>query len=126
MTTPPAPAFELTRLPPDEASGLDGCFELRLAGRVYADVTPQLRALLEEGLARGLRRLVVDARALEQIDSSGLNEFVQLLKRTRPQGGKVAFYGLNENVARVFEITKLSRVMPVTDGRPAALAGVAS
>lgn len=87
--------------------------ELVLTGRIYADVAPQLREQLLRAVEDGLKCLVVDARELVQIDSAGLNEFVQLLKRLRPNGGKIVFFGLNANVRRVFDITKLSTVMSV-------------
>ena len=60
-------------------------------------------------------------RVLEQIDSSGLNVFVHLLKRIRPDGGRIVFFGLNRNIKRVFEITKLGTVMKVVDSRDDAL-----
>ncbi len=104
------------------ARGAGKAHELRLRGRIYADVAPRLKAELDR--ADGLSRLLVDARELEQIDSSGLNVFVQLLKQVRPQGGRIAFFGLNPNVARVFDITKLARVMSVEETREGALAAL--
>lgn len=97
--------------------------ELVVAGRVYADQAPQLRAALE---AQQVKKLVVDASTLEQIDSSGLGAFVDLLKRIRPAGGRIAFYGLSPDIRRVFEITKLSTVMEVHDTRQAALESLAA
>jgi anti-anti-sigma factor len=113
------PPFELRRLGGDAAVA-----ELVLRGRVYADVAGTLRGELSRAADGGLRTLVVDARALEQIDSSGLNEFVQLLKRLRPLGGRIRFYGLSANIARVFDITKLVKVMDVVGTREAALEGM--
>ncbi|RMG12352.1 MAG: anti-sigma factor antagonist [Planctomycetota bacterium] len=102
-----------------------GTYELALTGRVYADLAPGLQEELLELVDRGLRNLVVDARELEQIDSSGLNVFVHLLKRLRPLGGKIVFFGLNENIRRVFRITKLETVMGVVEERNEALEGLA-
>lgn len=109
-----------------QAQPLDaGRYELQLSGRIYADAAPQLKDHLMGLAEQGLRGLLVDARALEQIDSSGLNVFVSLLKRIRPEGGKIAFFGLNENLQRVFEITKLATVMSVAAERAEALGGLA-
>lgn len=96
--------------------------ELVVTGRIYADQAPQLRSALE---AERVKRLVVDASSLEQIDSSGLGAFVDLLKRIRPEGGRIAFYGLSPDIKRVFEITKLRTVMEVHDSRQAALESLA-
>ena len=98
-----------------------GCYELVLQGRIYADLAPKLKNELLRLADGGMQQLVVDARGLEQIDSSGLNVFVTLLKQIRPQGGKITFFGLNENIARVFEITKLRTVMDVTGTRQEAV-----
>jgi anti-anti-sigma factor len=102
-----------THGPPTPPARGAATVELVLSGRIYADVAPQLREQLGRAVEDGLKCLVVDARELVQIDSAGLNEFVQLLKKLRPNGGKIAFFGLNANVRRVFDITKLSTVMSV-------------
>jgi anti-sigma B factor antagonist len=102
-----------------------GTYELVLKGRIYADVAPQLKGTLSGLADKGMKYLVVDASALEQIDSSGLNVFVHLLKRVRPDGGKVVFFGLNENIRRVFDITKLGTVMGVEEQRADALESLA-
>jgi anti-anti-sigma factor len=98
-----------------------GGFELALEGKVYADVAPQLRAVLTSAADRGLRSLVVDGSKLEQIDSAGLGVFVDLLKKVRPGGGKIVFYGLNGNIERVFAITNLWKVIQVVKTRQDAL-----
>jgi len=113
----------MARFEVEVLDAMRGVFELRLTGRVYADVAPQLREALED---ERLKLLAVDARDLEQIDSSGLGVFVDLLKRIRPRGGRILFYGLNANIARVFEITKLGRVMPVVADRDAAMESLKS
>jgi anti-anti-sigma factor len=101
-----------------------GSYELILKGRIYADVAPALKAELMALADKGLKYLVVGAEGLEQIDSSGLNVFVHLLKRVRPLGGKIVFYGLSDNIRRVFEITKLGTVMGVEEQRVDALGSI--
>lgn len=113
--------FEVRPLP-----GEPGWHELALEGKVYADVAPELRDALLGGHEQGLRRLVVDARRLEQIDSAGLGAFVELLKRLRPEGGRIVFYGLSPGIERVFEITKLRKVIDVVPERADALREVPS
>lgn len=95
-----------------------GRVEVVLSGRVYADVAPQLREELEQ---LEPKNVLVNARELDQIDSSGLGVFVDLLKRIRPDGGRIVFYGLNPDIQRVFEITKLVQVMGVQPDRDHAL-----
>lgn len=118
----PLATFERRPLPAS-ASGVGRC-ELALKGRVYADVCPQLRDELTRAVEGGVRELLVDCTHLEQIDSAGLNEFVQLLKRLRPMGGRIVFFGLSASIQRVFDITKLNRVMTVARTRDEALGGL--
>jgi anti-sigma B factor antagonist len=101
-------------------------YELVLSGKVYADFAPQLKDHVMALADKGVRRLLVDARGLEQIDSSGLNVFVHLLKAIRGEGGKIVFYGLNQNLQRVFEITKLGTVMTVAGDRVEALGSLSA
>ena len=108
--------------PLDQAAGH---YELTLKGRVYADSAPTLKAEVMELADGGLKQLIVDATDLEQIDSSGLNVFVHLLKRIRPEGGGIVFFGLNANLARVFDITKLGKVMGIKTTRDEALESIA-
>lgn len=105
-------------------SGRPEITELKLQGRIYADTAPRLTALLDQAHQDGLRHLIVDANGLEQIDSSGLNAFIDLLKRLRPEKGQIVFFGLNDNILKVFEITKLKKVMGIEGSRDDALGRV--
>lgn len=106
---------------PQPLEGVSDGYVLPLSGRVYADRAPALREALDQV---GPLALVVDASDLEQIDSSGLGVFIDLLKQIRQRGGKIAWYGLNPDVVRVFKITRLDSVMPVFAERAEAVAQV--
>lgn len=108
---------------PQPLDGVADGYLLPLSGRVYADRAPALREALDKV---GPLALVVDASDLEQIDSSGLGVFIDLLKQIRDRGGKIAWYGLNPDVIRVFKITRLDSVMPVFEKRDQALAQVSN
>ena len=84
---------------PKPLDGVLGGYLLPLSGRVYADRAAALREAIEQV---GPTALVVDASELEQIDSSGLGVFIDLLKGMRERGGKIAWFGLNPDVVRVF------------------------
>lgn len=121
----PLATFERRPLAASPA-GVGRC-EVALKGRVYADVSPQLRDELTRAVDAGARELVIDCSHLEQIDSAGLNEFVQLLKKLRALGGgTIVFFGLSTSIQRVFDITKLNRVMTVARTRDEALGGLSS
>jgi anti-sigma B factor antagonist len=102
-------------------NGSPGHYEMTLVGRIYADLAPALRSELDK---EDLTALLVNAERLEQIDSSGLGVFVDVLKRIRPDGGRIVFFGLNDNIQRVFEITKLGKVIGVEVTREDAVRSV--
>jgi anti-anti-sigma factor len=93
--------------------------EVALAGRVYADAAPALRASLDEATGRSAM-LVIDAVALEHIDGVALQVFVDVLKVLRPRGGRLVFFGLSPIVARTFAITGLDRLVTIVASRAEA------
>lgn len=72
--------------------------------------------MLWERLAEAIpdtKRLVLDLRDAEFIDSSGLSIFVRALKRLRHGGGDLILRSPRPNARKVFNITGLDRVMTI-------------
>lgn len=80
---------------------------------------------LEQALADGYSRLVVDCAGLEFCDSTGLNVLLGARLKAAAAGGGVHLAGMQPVVARVFEITGAGAVFTVHDDLDAALAHVA-
>jgi anti-anti-sigma factor len=95
--------------------------EVVLAGRLHADAAPTLRAALDEAVSRA-RVVVLDASDMESIDASALQTIVDVVKRVRPQGGKVVLFGVRPTVARLLELTSVDRLVAVRATREEALA----
>ena len=81
-----------------------------------------LREPLDECLAKGLSRLVIDCSRLEFCDSTGLNVLLGARLKAEAAGGGVHLAGMLPVVARVFEITGAEAVFAVHDSVTAALA----
>ncbi|MFC7309931.1 STAS domain-containing protein [Streptomyces monticola] len=81
-----------------------------------------LREPLEDCLAQGLARLVVDCSRLEFCDSTGLNVLLGARLKAEAAGGGVHLAGMQPVVARVFEITGAEAVFTVHPSLEAALA----
>ncbi|WP_267246367.1 STAS domain-containing protein [Streptomyces sp. PR69] len=81
-----------------------------------------LRAPLEEALAKGRTRLVIDCSRLEFCDSTGLNVLLGARLKADAAGGGVHLAGMQPVVARVFEITGAGAVFTVHDSLESALA----
>ncbi|MFQ5595365.1 MAG: STAS domain-containing protein [Anaerolineae bacterium] len=93
-----------------------------VAGDVDAATAPELREKFDELLAEGQQNFVIDLSGVGFMDSSGLAALVQLFKRVRIGHGDVRLCGLQPEVQRVFELTRLDRVFDLFPDRSQALA----
>ncbi|MEU9334901.1 STAS domain-containing protein [Streptomyces sp. NPDC048290] len=91
------------------------------AGELDHHTADLLREPLEECLAQGLTRLVVDCTRLDFCDSTGLNVLLGARLKAEAAGGEVHLAGMQPVVARVFEITGVEAVFTLHDSVEAAL-----
>ena len=90
--------------------------------RVDAAAAPGLKAKVIERIEQGARRLVLDLKEVEFMDSTGLGTLLSLLKRV-PQGGSLALCGCGASVLELLKLTRLDRVFQIyPDSGAAALA----
>jgi anti-anti-sigma factor len=66
-----------------------------------------------EFIANGKNYIALDFTKLEYIDSSGLGTVVSIHKRCKTSGGKLAIYGINETLARLFKLTSLDKALNI-------------
>jgi anti-sigma B factor antagonist len=66
------------------------------------------------------RRLMLDMSDVPYIDSSGVGTFVEVFRRVNAYKGKMIFFGLNDRVRSVFEITKLDKFFTICDSEAQA------
>lgn len=92
------------------------------AGELDHHTADLLREPLDECLAQGHKRLVVDCSRLEFCDSTGLNVLLGARLKAEAAGGAVHLAGMLPVVARVFEITGAEAVFTVHETLEDALA----
>ena len=80
-------------------------------GRLTATGAPRLRQTIDEAVAAGIPRVVVDMGATEFIDSSGIGALIGGLKSTRLAEGDLRIAAVPEAVRRVLKLTNLDRVL---------------
>lgn len=85
---------------------------LRPTGRLNMVAAPALKSLLEETVASGSTRIVVDLEEVSFIDSSGLGALISGLKTSRQAGGDLRIAAVPEQVLTVLRLTNLDRVLP--------------
>ncbi|WP_169976743.1 STAS domain-containing protein [Tautonia rosea] len=97
----------------------DGFVEIEL-------LTPKLpeelgAALIDEAMVRRWSCLVLDCSQVEFLSSLGLGALIRLDRQLRPTGGRLKLCGLNPHLREFFAITRLDRVLQISDSEPDAL-----
>jgi anti-sigma B factor antagonist len=104
----------------------DDCAVLAVTGELDVATAPQLRQEAVRLSAAGTNNLVVDLSGVEFLDSTGLGVIVGVVKRVRTPGGELAVAGAEDHVLKVFEITRISDVVPMFASRDEACASFGS
>ena len=84
---------------------------LKPTGRLNMVAAPALKSLIEETVAEGRPRVVIDLTEVAFIDSSGLGALIGGLKATRRAGGDLRIAHVPEQVMTVLRLTNLDRVL---------------
>ncbi len=92
------------------------------SGRMNAVTAPAMKTRIRELIAEGRKEIVCDLSEVGFLDSSGLSALVSGLKATREQGGFLKLARINEQVAKIFQLTMLDRVFELYPTVEAALA----
>ena len=92
----------------------------QVVGEINISTSPDLRKLFEK---QPTKKVVVDLEKVSYIDSSGLATLVEMLKKTKTQGGSLGLAGMSDRVKSLFEITKLDKLFAIYPNRAQAVAG---
>ena len=100
----------------------NGVLVVHVDGQLVITNRAELKDLLQQRLASGDRRFVLDFTQTPYIDSSGLGALVTIAKRVREDGGDVRLAGLNDDLRQLFELTKLDTLFSISGTPDQALA----
>ena len=96
---------------------------LEVEGEVDAHTARKLDKALNDLLARGHSRLVLDASQMGFISSAGLRAIMFAQREAEQLGGEVRVFGLNAQVRRVFEMAGLEDCLHLSESLQEAMAG---
>jgi len=91
-------------------------------GDLDSSSAPDLRARFEELIEQRENQYVIDLTGVPFMDSSGIAALVNLFKRVRIGAGDVKLCGFQEEIEKVFKLTRLDRVFDIFDTRAEAVA----
>ena len=98
---------------------------LEIHGELDVETTPALRAQLSRAVDGGVRRVVLDLRELDFLDSIAVAALLQIRMRLGEHGRLAVVVEPGSYVRMVFEIAGLPRSLSVVATRAEALAAVA-
>jgi len=90
-----------------------GTAVLVLSGRlVLGRELEQIDTTVQSLLDLGDRRFILDATALEYMDSAAIGALVSSLSKVKKAGGELRLAGANARILRVFSITGVDKLIP--------------
>ena len=96
----------------------------RLPDRLVLANAAAVRSEIQDRIASGTSRLVLDLGVVEFADSSGLTAILACVNSARRQGGEVALLSPMPRVRALIELTRLDDIVAVTDDEATAVARV--
>lgn len=98
-----------------------GNIVLRVAGRMDVESAAQLEPACDSCISDGFTKLVLDLGELVYISSMGLRSVITIAKKLKDKGGELRICRPTGLVRQVFEITRLTQVVPMRDSIESAL-----
>jgi anti-anti-sigma factor len=103
---------------------MNGIYLLALKGRlVLGQESSGLLTVIDNLLASGATRIVVNLEHVNYVDSAGLSTLIEMQRKTKAKGGGVRLCHLRPNLRQALEI---SRLLPIFETAPTETAAVAS
>ena len=99
----------------------DGACSLTVVGELELATAPAFRRAVAGLLGSGVRRLLVDLRHTDFLDSTGLGALVWAQFRMRSAGGELAVAGAQEPVRQTISVSGLSDLIELVDTSAEAL-----
>jgi anti-sigma B factor antagonist len=93
----------------------DGRILIKVAGELDLASAPRIEEALRAAEEKGPALLVLDLRELDFMDSTGLRAILAADARAREADRRVAVVQGNENIRRVFEVTRLYDRVEIVD-----------
>jgi len=95
------------------ARQIDNVTILDLEGRlILGSATESLSQSLQETIAKGTRKLLLNMRGVTQVDTTGISTIVRAFVSLGRSGGKLGLFHLSERVRMVLDLTRLLNVIP--------------
>jgi len=86
---------------------------LDLDGRLVLGPTAEsLGTALQEAVAKGARKLLLNMKGVTQVDTTGISTIVRAFVSLQRSGGKLGLFHVSERVRQILDLTRLLNVIP--------------
>lgn len=107
------------------ARRLDDVIILDLDGRlVLGGPAESLGNFLQDAVAKGGRRILLNMKLVTQVDTTGISTIVRALVSLQRSGGKLGLFQVPERVRQLLDLTRLLNVIPNFADEAEALAKI--
>jgi len=107
-------------MPPMAAVSIPEPNVLLLEGEIDLHESPRVRQAVQQLLEEKPPRVFVDFSHVSYIDSSGMAVLIEAMQRINAYGGKLALFGIHDNVQVIFRIAQLDQVFRIFPDKAAA------
>jgi anti-sigma B factor antagonist len=105
---------------------VDGVTILDMSGRItLGEGSVTLRDAVKDAIAKGSKKILLNLKDVDYIDSSGLGELVSAFTSVKNQGGELKLLHLTAKVSDLLQITKLYTVFDIYDDEAHAISSYA-
>ncbi len=94
---------------------------LYLSGFLDAHTVPQFESALNELIANGRFKIVVNFKDLDYISSAGLGVFMGFIEEVRNNGGDIKLSNMSERVYKVFDLLGFPALFEIYDDEAQAI-----
>jgi anti-sigma B factor antagonist len=91
----------------------EGLQIISITGRLDTGTAQQMEDYLNQLIADGQNRILLNMQDLDSISSAGLRVLLSAVKKANRQSGILALCNLNESVYDVFEISGFSEIFSI-------------
>ena len=100
-----------------------GVYIISLDGRLDASSTPVVEKKIA-GVLEKASRVVIDFSNVNYLSSAGMRLLLSATKKLHAKEGKIAFFGMEEDVLQIIKIAGFERILNIFDTKQKALQAV--
>ncbi len=104
---------------------IDGVTVITLTGSIDAMSAPKITEFIQNQIANGNIKLVVDMHGVDYTSSAGLRVLLGAIKETRTQGGDMRLAAVQPDVLKVLKLSGFINILKMFDDQDAAVASFA-